>query len=61
VRQLTDVENAFTRASTTHADAVLAQFPADKDKDESFVLELHIFPETKFYLFEQKKDDKPET
>ena len=32
----------------------LVRFPATQDKDEGFVLELHIFPETKFFVFEQK-------
>lgn len=40
---------------------MLTQLPATQNREESFILELHMFPETKFYLFEQKPDDKPET
>ena len=45
----------------------LIRFPATGEKDESFILELNMFPSTKFYVFEQKKkavkqerlDDEP--
>lgn len=38
----------------------LVHFPASGDKDEGFILELNMFPETKFFVFPHKdktKDD----
>ena len=39
----------------------LIRFPAKEGKEESFLLELHMFPETKFAVFKdeprEKKDD----
>ena len=32
----------------------IVHFPAQGDKDDSFILELNMFPDTKFYVFEQK-------
>ncbi len=42
---------------------VLAQFPPTEGRDEGYTLELNMFPETKFYLFEQKpkEPDEPGT
>ncbi len=38
----------------------LTFFPAREDKTESFILELSMFPHTKFFIFEQKKrEEKP--
>ena len=33
----------------------LLQFPADQDRGEGFQIELNMFPDTKFFVF----DDKP--
>lgn len=36
----------------------LLRFPASNGKEESFALELHMFPDTKFGVFkDEKKDD----
>lgn len=35
----------------------LVYFPANEDKEEGFVLELHMFPDTKFFVFEDKPRD----
>ena len=32
----------------------LVQFPASGDKSEGYAIELSMFPDTKFYVFEQK-------
>lgn len=32
----------------------LVRFDATADKPESFILELNMFPQTKFYVFEEK-------
>jgi hypothetical protein len=38
----------------------LVHFPSTGEKDDSFILELSMFPHTKFFVFEQKKkEDKP--
>ncbi len=34
----------------------LTQLPPTQERQESYILELNMFPETKFYLFEQKSD-----
>jgi hypothetical protein len=37
----------------------LVHFPAEGSKEDSFILELNIFPETKFHIFSQKpRDDR---
>lgn len=37
----------------------LAQFPKTEEKEESFIMELNMFPHTKFFVFEDtKKDEK---
>jgi hypothetical protein len=36
----------------------LAQFPKTAEKEESFILELSMFPHTKFFVFEQKKKEE---
>ena len=44
----------------------LAQFPKTEEKEESFIMELNMFPHTKFFVFEDVKkegkaaDDKEE-
>lgn len=39
----------------------LVQFPASGDKPEGFILELSMYPETKFGIFESKpREDKKE-
>ena len=38
----------------------LAEFPAERDKEKGFAMELNMFPGTKFYVFEQKpKNEQP--
>jgi len=38
----------------------LIQWPAKEDKPESFSIELHMFPETRFSVFEERdRDQKP--
>ena len=38
----------------------LTQFPATEQKEESFIMELNMFPHTRFFVLEQKeKEDKP--
>jgi hypothetical protein len=38
----------------------LTQFQATEQKDESFIMELNLFPHTRFFVLEQKKkEDKP--
>lgn len=32
----------------------LVQFPASSDREEGYALEMNMFPDTKFYVFEQK-------
>jgi hypothetical protein len=32
----------------------LTQLPPTQERDESYILELNMFPETKFYLFPQE-------
>jgi hypothetical protein len=36
----------------------IVKFPATQDKDESMILELNMFPDTKFYVFEQKPKER---
>ena len=36
----------------------LAQFPPTAEKEESFIMELNMFPHTKFFIFEQKKKEE---
>lgn len=35
----------------------LIKFPATADKPESFIIEMHMFPNTKFGVFEDKPRD----
>jgi len=39
----------------------LIKFPAKGDKEESFLLELHMFPETKFAVFKDEPREKKES
>lgn len=36
----------------------LVHFPANGDKDEGYILELNMFPETTFKVFEQKPKEE---
>lgn len=36
----------------------LVYFPASHGKDEGFILELNMFPDTKFYVFDDKPRDQ---
>jgi hypothetical protein len=39
----------------------LAHFPAAEDKEDSFIMELSMFPHTKFFIFaDKKKEEKAE-
>lgn len=38
----------------------LVRFDATQDKPESYILELSMFPDTKFFVFEQEQKAKPE-
>lgn len=44
----------------------LTQFPATEQKEESFIMDLNMFPHTRFFVLEQKKredkagEEKPE-
>lgn len=39
----------------------LVYFPAKDDKEEGYVLELNMYPTTKFYVFKQEKKEKADT
>ena len=43
-----------------HNVGTLIQFEATSEKDESYILELSMFPETKCYVFEAKKKEAPQ-
>lgn len=37
----------------------MVRLDAKDDKPEGFILELNMFPDTKFYVFEEKPKDEP--
>lgn len=51
-----EVKTAWNRVGT------LVRFPATETKDEGFILELNMYPNTKFAVFEDKpQEEKEET
>lgn len=57
VTRRTYVQNGEEKAQWNNV-GTLVKFDEREDKPEGFALELHIHPDTKFYVFEQEQKER---